>query len=485
MYDFVQILGIKRQLSLVFLVLLGISCVQNKTKREEIIEDVEEALKPPYYLKGYEHYGLEPQIDGGTIRASKAAYQWYRDATFGMFIHWGVYSVEGKHEWEMQRNKWQIDDYEDLAPKFNPTEFDAKEWVSLAKEAGMRYMVITSKHHDGFALWDTQQGDWNIMDRTPYKKDIIKALAKECQKQGIAFGLYHSHLDWHHPEYYPRGYTSKGWDNGRPDSGDIDKYLDYMNAQVAELSSGEYGPISSWWFDGVWDIKEGVDWRMKETYDIIHKNLPHSMIGNNRFSVPQFGEDYQVFERSLPGHDTYEANTKEVSEYPLESADTMNKHWGYNAKDKDFKSPKQLLHYLIRAAGINGNLLMNVGPPPSGKFQPEVIERLKAIGQWNRKYGESVFKTRGGPMAEQTWGVMTQGKEGGKTYLHILDDPKKKFLDIPVTGKVTKVTLFDGGQEVPFTLNGHLQIDLSAVVLDDIDTLLIIEKEGELLQVQL
>ena len=303
-------------------------------------------------------------------------------------------------------------------------------------------------------------------------------LAEECQRQGIAFGLYHSHLDWHHPDFFPRGGT--GQHTGREDKGDFDKYIDYMNAQVAELISGEYGPVSSWWFDGVWDIKEGVDWRMKETYDLIHKNLPHSMIGNNRFSVPQYGEDYQVFERSLPGHDTYEANTKTVSKYPLESADTMNKHWGYNEEDSDFKSVKQLVHYLVRAAGINGNLLLNVGPPPSGKFQKEVIERLKEIGKWNRAYGETIFKTRGGPMAEQIWGVMTQGKEGGKTYLHILDDPGVTQLDVPVMGQVTGVKLFKSGASVPFTVDGHLRIDLSGVTPDDIDTILIIEKDGQL-----
>ncbi|MCT4590421.1 MAG: alpha-L-fucosidase [Carboxylicivirga sp.] len=463
-----------------FMLVLFVFGSCTNTKKEKI-KDQASSLPVPYYLKGYEKYGLEPQINGDTIRASKAAYEWYRDATFGMFIHWGLYCQEGKHEWEMQLRQWKIKDYEALAPKFNPVEFDAKEWVSIAKDAGMKYMVITSKHHDGFALFETEQGDWDIMDRTPYKKDIIKALAEECQKQGIAFGLYHSHLDWHHSDYYPRGYT--GWNNGRPESGDFSKYIDYMNAQVKELSSGKYGPISSWWFDGVWDIKDSVDWRMKETYDIIHKALPHSMVGNNRFSVPMYGEDYQVFERSLPGHNTYKNNTKEVSKFPLESADTMNKHWGYNTKDKDFKSVKTLVHYLVRAAGINGNLLLNVGPPPSGKFQPEVVKRLKEIGQWNKKYGESIFKTRGGPMGEQMWGVMTQGKEGGKTYLHILDDPKTNKLVVPVSGNVTGVKLFATGEAVPFELKDGLVIDLSNIELDEIDTILIIEKEGKLVAI--
>ncbi len=464
--------------TMLILFVLG-ACNNNKRVKDTGQASVETV---PYYLKGYEKYGVEPQINGDTIRASKAAYEWYRDATFGMFIHWGVYSLEKKNEWEMQLRQWKIKDYEKLATEFNPVEFDAKEWVSLAKEAGMRYMVITSKHHDGFAMFETEQGDWNIMDRTPYKKDVIKMLADECKKQGIAFGLYHSHLDWHHSDYYPRGYT--GWDNGRPESGDMNTYLDYMNAQVKELSSGKYGPISSWWFDGVWDIKEGVDWRMKETYDIIHKALPHSMVGNNRFSVPMYGEDYQVFERSLPGHDTYKNNTKEVSGFPLESADTMNKHWGYNAEDKEFKSTKTLVHYLVRAAGINGNLLLNVGPPPSGKFQPEVVKSLKEIGQWNKKYGESIFKTRGGPMDEQVWGVMTQGKEGGKTFLHILDDPQTKSLEVPVKGKITGVKLFETGEAVPFQLNDGLVIDLSGITLDEINTILIIEKEGELVAIR-
>jgi alpha-L-fucosidase len=161
----------------------------------------------------------------------------------------------------------------------------------------------------------------------------------------------------------------------------------------------------------------------------------------------------------------------------------MNKHWGYNTKDKDFKSVKTLVHYLVRAAGINGNLLLNVGPPPSGKFQPEVVKRLKEIGQWNKKYGESIFKTRGGPMGEQMWGVMTQGKEGGKTYLHILDDPKTNKLVVPVSGNVTGVKLFATGEAVPFELKDGLVIDLSNIELDEIDTILIIEKEGKLVAI--
>ncbi|MCG8554476.1 MAG: alpha-L-fucosidase [Proteobacteria bacterium] len=436
----------------------------------------------PYYLRGYEHHGIEPQVDETTLRASKAAYEWYRDAKFGMFIHWGIYSVEGKNEWEMEKRKWKVADYEKLADAFNPVEFDPKEWVSLAKEAGMKYIVITSKHHDGFAMWDSRISDWDIVDRTPYKKDVLKMLATESKNQGIGFGLYHSHLDWHHPDYFPRGRT--GQHAGRPNSGDFNKYIDYMNAQVAELAGGDYGPISSWWFDGVWDIKEGVDWRLKETYDLIHRRLPHAMIGNNRFSVPEYGEDYQVFERDLPGHQTYKNNTTTVSSFPLESADTMNRHWGYNKEDGDFKSVKQLVHYLVRAAGIGGNLLLNVGPPPSGAFQPEVIARLRGVGKWTKQHGESIYGTRGGPMPERNWGVMTHNQEGTHSYVHLLERFGMDTLLVPVTGDIEGVTLFPSGKPVNFVLRDYLKIPLSGVTLDSTDTVFAIKHQSKLRPVE-
>ncbi|MCG8556201.1 MAG: alpha-L-fucosidase [Proteobacteria bacterium] len=396
-----------------------------------------------------------------------------------MFLHWGIYSVVGKHEWEMEHRGWKILDYEKLADRFNPVRFDPQEWVSVAKTAGMRYMVITTKHHDGFAMWDSKVSDYDIIDRTPYKRDVIKMLAIECQRQGIAFGLYHSHLDWHHLDYFPRGKT--GHNAGRPNSGDFNKYIDYMNSQIAELASGEYGPVSSWWFDGVWDHKTGVDWRLKETYDLIHNALPHSMIGNNRFSVPEFGEDIQVFERDLPGHNTYGANIADVSPYPLESVDTMNGHWGYNAMDSNFKSVKALVHYLVRAAGLNGNLLLNVGPPPDGKFQPEVVQRLQGMGEWTSQKGHTLYKTRGGPMAEQKWGVMTHMHDGTRSYLHVLDPTGiAGQLQVPVTGNVTAVKLESTGAAVPFQAGQQLALTLAGIQFDPIDTIFVIEHQGKL-----
>ena len=180
-----------------------------------------------------------------------AAREWFRDARFGIFIHWGVYSVLGEGEWVMNNNKMTIDQYEPLAKEFNPTKFDAEQWVSLFKRAGAEYITITSKHHDGFAMWDSQVSDWDIVDRSPYGQDVLKPLAEECKRQGLKLFFYHSHLDWHHPDYYPRGRT--GLHSGRPEAGDFNHYLDYMDAQLTELLSGDYGSVAGIWFDGWWD----------------------------------------------------------------------------------------------------------------------------------------------------------------------------------------------------------------------------------------
>ena len=332
-----------------------------------------------------------------------------------MFIHWGVYSVLGDGEWVMNNREMTVEKYEKLPAQFNPLDYDPAEWVRLAKQAGMRYITITSKHHDGFAMWDSNVSDYNIVDATPYGKDVLKMLAVECEKQGIELFFYHSHLDWRHPDYYPRGKT--GRHSGRPSSGDFDAYLDYMDAQVTELASGDYGTLGGFWFDGWWDqhITEDdkadrsthVDWRLKQTYDLIHRLQPQAIIGNNHHVLPFEGEGFQMFERDLPGHNSAGFNTTAIGNLPLETCDTINGAWGYNASDHDFKSSSQLIHYLVRAAGYDANFLLNVGPTPQGTFQPQVVERLEAMGEWTSEFAETIYGTRGGPMPPQSWGVMT------------------------------------------------------------------------------
>lgn len=385
--------------------------------------------------------------------ANLAARQWFQDARFGLFIHWGVYSVLAKGEWVMNNDRMTIERYRALPPRFNPVKYDPAEWVSLAKAAGQRYITITSKHHDGFAMWGTKQKQWNIVDDTPYGKDVLKPLAEECRRQDVKLFFYHSHLDWTHADYFPRGRT--GLHSGRPESGDFNRYLDFMDAQLEELLT-QFGDIAGVWFDGIWDRKD-ADWRLRKTYDLIHRLQPHALVGNNHHLAPFEGEDFQMFEKDLPGQNTtgFSGEAK-IGTLPLESCETINGAWGYNAGDKRFKSTRDLLHYLIKAAGLNANFLLNVGPTPEGTIQPEFVTRLKEMGAWLGKYGESIYGTRGGPLPPKPWGVTTQ--KPGRVYAHILDwpDPVLAIPRLPMP--VKRATLLTTKQ--PVTLRdvdqGHL-----------------------------
>jgi alpha-L-fucosidase len=317
-------------------------------------------------------------------------------------------------------------------------------------------------------MWESKVSDYDIVDRTPYGKDVLKALAEECRKAGIKLFFYHSQLDWHHPDYYPRGAT--GNHTGRSDAGSFDRYLGYMNAQIAELAGGDYGEIGGFWFDGWWDQhvdqankadrSTRVDWKLKETYDLIHRLQPQALIGNNHHVAPFDGEGFQMFERDLPGANTFGYNTTEVGALPLETCDTINGSWGFNASDRAFKSGKELIHYLVRAAGSDANLLLNVGPTPEGRFSPEVVERLKEMGGWTREFGETIYGTRGGPMKPQPWGVMTS--KDGVLYVHVLDPDAPERLVLPgtATSSVTLATVFGSGMKVPLSKPNDVEIQL-------------------------
>ena len=214
--------------------------------------------------------------------ANLAAREWFQDARFGLFVHWGVYSVLGDGEWVMNNRKIPVADYEKLPAQFNPVAFDPVEWVALAKAAGMKYITITSKHHDGFAMFDSRTSDYNIVSRTPYRKDVLKALADECRKQGLKLFFYYSQVDWHHPDYFPRGRT--GRDAERPERGEWARYLEYMNGQLRELLTN-YGEIGGIWFDGWWDRPE-APWQLDRTYELIHQLQPQALIGANHHRRP-------------------------------------------------------------------------------------------------------------------------------------------------------------------------------------------------------
>jgi alpha-L-fucosidase len=406
-------------------------------------------------------------------RANLSARQWFQDARFGLFIHWGVYSVLADGEWVMQVRKIPINEYEKLPPQFNPSEFNAAEWVALAKAAGMKYITITSKHHDGFAMFDSKVSDWNIVARTPYKKDPLKMLAEECRKQGIKLFFYHSQLDWHHPDYFPRGQT--GLSAGRPEAGDWYKYLDFMDAQLQELLTN-YGRIGGIWFDGMWD-KPKADWRLQQTYRLIHRLQPQALVGSNHHLRPFDGEDFQMFEKDLPGKNTSGFSKDSViGNLPLETCETMNGAWGYNANDKKFKSTRELIHYLVRAAGSNANFLLNVGPMPNGRIQPEFVTRLREMGAWLGKNGEAIYATRKGPVEPQNWGVTT--RKGNRVYVHILDLPAgENSLRLQLGTPVRAAYFLSDQGKVGFeaSANGLLLKDLRRRTADAYDTIVVLE----------
>ncbi len=400
-----------------------------------------------------------------------AAREWFQDAKFGLFIHWGVYSVLGDGEWVMNNKEMSIADYEKLAPQFNPKEYDPRAWVRMAKDAGMQYITITTKHHDGFAMWDTQQSQWDIVDATPYAKDVLKPLAEACREEGVKLFFYHSHLDWHHPDYYPRGWTGKA--SGRPDKGDFNHYLDYMDAQLEELLTG-YGPIAGIWFDGVWDRRD-ADWRLDRTYKLIHRLQPAALIGNNHHLAPNPGEDFQMFERDLPGrNDSGYSEGSEIGSLPLETCDTINGAWGYNKNDSKIKSARELIHYLVRSSGYNANFLLNVGPRPDGSIQPGFVERLAEVGSWLRDNGKAVYGTRGGPMAPRSWGVSTQSDT--EVFIHVLDWDDV-LLPIPSEGLNGEARFLASGEPVETTrIGNHLVLHLPEASRDPIDTIVVFDR---------
>jgi alpha-L-fucosidase len=397
---------------------------------------------------------------------------WFEDARFGLFIHWGVYSTMGDGEWVMNNQEIPIKTYEKLPGFFNPTQFDAKEWVQMAKDAGMKYITITSKHHDGFAMFDSKISDYNIVRKTPYGKDVLKMLADECKKQGIKLFFYHSQLDWHHPDYFLRGFTGGNW-TGREDKGDFNKYLDYMDAQLSELLTN-YGEVGGIWFDGMWD-KPKAEWRLKKTYDLIHQLQPAALVGSNHHLAPFEGEDFQMFEKDLLGSNTTGfAPDQKVGDLPKETCETINNSWGFNLKDASNKSRKELIQYLIKSAGYGANFLLNVGPMPNGKIQPEHTERLKQMGDWLKIYGETIYGTKGGPLSARNWGVTTQ--KGNKVYVHILNWQDETFNLPKLARKVISAKLFSDKSVLKFQENDFgINLLIPKSKMDEVDTVVELE----------
>ena len=368
---------------------------------------------------------------------NEKAREWFTNAKFGLFIHWGPFSIPGDGEWVMNNRNITVKNYTRLEKFFNPIDFDAHTWVALAKSAGMKYITLITRHHDGFSMWDTKYSDFNIM-HTPYKKDIVRMMADECHKQGIKLFLYYSLLDWRRDDYsWWTGRTGQG--TGRTVHGDWNHYIQFMKNQLTELLTN-YGSIAGIWFDGYWDqmAEESkdrkdndvrVDWHIREIYDLIHKLQPQCLIGNNHHMTPLPGEDFQMFEQDVPGENTSGLSFQKISALPLETCATINNSWGFNITDTTYKTPAQLVGLLVKSAGNGGNLLLNIGPMPNGEIQSEFIERLHWMGHWLETYGPAIYHTKGGYLRPQKWGCLTlgegddcdkQGAGGEKLYVHVL-----------------------------------------------------------------
>lgn len=341
--------------------------------------------------------------------------RWWHEAKFGMFIHWGVYAVpadatdlQGRKtiaEWYMSNKQMQVRDYEMFAHQFNPVQFNAREWVRMAKEAGMKYIVITSKHHDGFCMFDTKLTDYNIVKATPFGRDPMKELAEECKRQGVRLCFYYSIMDWHHPDYLPR----RPWErNLRPAQGaDLNRYIDFMKGQLRELLTN-YGPIGVLWFDGGWE-HNAQELRSAEVNAFI-RSLQPSILINDRNHFP---EDFSTPEQTIPAGALPGGRL-------WETCMTINDTWGYAKNDTNWKSAEDLIRKLCDIAHKGGNFLLNVGPTAEGTFPQPIVERLQRIGQWMKVNGKSIYGTTQSPFRKLSLdGRCTQ--KGNTLYLHVFE----------------------------------------------------------------
>jgi alpha-L-fucosidase len=382
----------------------------------------------------------------------------WRDARFGMFIHWGPVSLTG-HEIGWSRGvQTPVAEYDNLYTKFNPTHFNANEWVAVAKAAGMRYLVLTTKHHDGFCLWDTKQTDYNIMN-TPFKRDVVGELAAACGKGGIAFGTYYSTCDWHHPDF---PLTSPGGKKARETS-DLDRYTEYLKAQTRELLS--YGPLFTLWYD----VPQKFDARRGAGIINMARAIQPDIVINNRTGHPG---DYDTPEQRIGGFQI---------DRPWETCMTICQQWAWKPDDR-MKSLKECVQTLIRTIGGDGNLLFNVGPMPDGKIEPRQVQRLREMGEWIENHREAVYATRGGPWKPTTHMVST--RKGDRIYLHLLNrvDGPVSVPALPVAVKSAR--LLNGPAIGTTTDRGLLSFQVPADSWNAIVTIVELTLDGDAMNIK-
>jgi len=413
-----------------------------------------------------------PPHAGETTAERDARMKWWREARFGLFIHWGVYSVlAGQYgprtdlgEWIMYSMKIPLAEYRKIPPRFHPRKFDAARWVNMAKDAGQKYIIITSKHHDGFAMWHSQASDYNVYAATPFRRDPLQELAQECRRQGVRLGFYYSQAqDWGHPGGAADPIEGGRWDPAQ--EGSFDAYLDRVAVpQVRELLSrfGEFPSVL--WFD---TPVEMTPERGAKFYPSL--NARPDLIVNNRL--------YKGF----PGDISTPENFVPVTGYPgdWETCMTMNGHWGFNAADQNWKSSAELIRKLADIASKGGNLLLNVGPTAEGQIPPASVERLRDMGVWLRTHGESIYGTQAGPFKFLTWGCAT--RRGNRLYLHVFDWPRDGKLRVPLRNDAKSAHLLIApGQPLAVKREAaRLVIEVPKTAPDPTDSVVVLDLEGE------
>lgn len=385
----------------------------------------------------------------------------FAESRLGIFIHWGLYSTFAQGEWYMNNASVDAREYAKAMNGFYPHRFDARQWVSAFKAAGAKYICFTTRHHEGFSMWDTRWSDYNIMN-TPYGKDIVRQLAEECHRQGIKLHLYYSHIDWTR-EDYPAGRTGRG--TKRLDRADWPAYYRFMNNQLTELLTN-YGEIGAIWFDGWWDHDVDsvpFDWELDEQYRLIHRLQPACLVGNNHHQVPFEGEDIQIFERDVPGENKAGLSGQDISALPLETCQTMNHSWGYRVTDQEYKSTRELIQLLVRTSGKGANLLLNVGPQPDGTLPEAALTRLAEMGKWLDRYGESIYATVAGGYREGDNLITT--RNGNVLYVHILNTDIEQ-VKMPVAQKVKSVEVLGEGTRIDYKCKKGV-LDFGVEIPDD------------------
>ena len=399
-----------------------------------------------------------------------AARQEFSRERFGIFLHWGIYASYAQGEWYLNNGKLDRDEYAKAAAGFYPVNYNAADWAKAFKDSGAEYVTITSRHHDGFSMFGTKASAYNIVDATPFGRDVIKELDQACLEEGLKLQFYYSILDWMRDDY-PAGKT--GHNAGKdPQKACYDHYFNFMKDQIKELLCGYHA--RALWFDGYWDHSQDsvpFDWRMEELYTYIHSIQPSCLVGNNHHRMPLEGEDFMMFEKDLPGHNTTGfSEGQEIVDYmPMETCETMNYNWGYSVSDQNYKSAGEIIRLLATCVSMNSNLLLNIGPQADGSLPSAALDRLREIGEWMHVNGESIKGCGPGPLAAQEWGVTTAAP--GAVYLHVFTHPGAAIeVPLPAKAKVLSVTSLSDSAPVGFKKGkGSVTVNVPASLPDDGD----------------